>query len=166
MIEPTQTSDRRVMRIAGIVIGAVLVATVSAAGAVLLARRSGVSFTAPSSGSAVVKPLAVSLRRNIEVRAGPAPDQAIVTRLTAAQSVNVIGRSVDSSWLVISPSSAPDIVGWVPADAVEGVRPYPIGDADMVATVAAFDAICRSVKSGRTEFVAVAEQGSPALRSG
>ena len=52
------------------------------------------------------------------------------------------------------------------ADAVEGVRPYPIGDADMVATVAAFDAICRSVKSGRTEFVAVAEQGSPALRSG
>lgn len=125
MIEPTQTSDRRVMRIAGIVIGAVLVATVSAAGAVLLARRSGVSFTAPSSGSAVVKPLAVSLRRNIEVRAGPAPDQAIVTRLTAAQSVNVIGRSVDSSWLVISPSSAPDIVGWVPADAVEGVRDIP-----------------------------------------
>ena len=42
------------------------------------------------------------------------------------------------------------------ADAVEGVRPYPIGDADMVATVAAFDAICRSVKSGHTERVAAA----------
>jgi predicted dehydrogenase len=39
------------------------------------------------------------------------------------------------------------------ADAIEGRSPYPIGDADMVATVAAFDAVCRSVKSGRTETV-------------
>jgi predicted dehydrogenase len=39
------------------------------------------------------------------------------------------------------------------ADAIEGRAPYPIGEADMVATVAAFDAICRSVKSGRTETV-------------
>jgi len=39
------------------------------------------------------------------------------------------------------------------ADAIEGRAPYPIGDADMVATVAAFDAVCRSVKSGRTEAV-------------
>jgi predicted dehydrogenase len=37
------------------------------------------------------------------------------------------------------------------ADAIEGRSPYPIGDADMIATVAAFEAICRSVKSGRTE---------------
>lgn len=39
------------------------------------------------------------------------------------------------------------------ADAVLGRAPYPIGDNDMIATVAAFDAICRSVKSGRTETV-------------
>jgi predicted dehydrogenase len=39
------------------------------------------------------------------------------------------------------------------ADAVQGRAPYPIGDADMIATVAAFDAVCRSVKSGRTETV-------------
>jgi predicted dehydrogenase len=39
------------------------------------------------------------------------------------------------------------------ADAIEGRAPYPIGDADMVATVAAFEAVCRSVKSGRTETV-------------
>jgi len=39
------------------------------------------------------------------------------------------------------------------ADAIQGRAPYPIGDADMVATVAAFDAVCRSVKSGRTETV-------------
>jgi len=37
------------------------------------------------------------------------------------------------------------------ADAISGGAPYPIGDTDMIATVAAFDAICRSVKSGRTE---------------
>lgn len=39
------------------------------------------------------------------------------------------------------------------ADAIEGRAPYPIGDADMIATVAAFEAVCRSVKSGRTEMV-------------
>jgi predicted dehydrogenase len=39
------------------------------------------------------------------------------------------------------------------ADAIEGRASYPIGDADMVATVAAFDAVCRSVKTGRTETV-------------
>ena len=39
------------------------------------------------------------------------------------------------------------------ADAVEGRAPYPIGEADMIATVAAFDAVCRSVKSRRTETV-------------
>ena len=39
------------------------------------------------------------------------------------------------------------------ADAIEGRAPYPIGDAGMVATVAAFEAVCRSVKSGRTETV-------------
>jgi len=47
------------------------------------------------------------------------------------------------------------------AEAIVGRAPYPIGDADMVATVAAFEAVCRSVKSGRTETVA----GSAALQS-
>jgi predicted dehydrogenase len=39
------------------------------------------------------------------------------------------------------------------AEAVVGRAPYPIGDADMVATVAAFEAICRSLKTGRTQTV-------------
>jgi predicted dehydrogenase len=39
------------------------------------------------------------------------------------------------------------------AAAVQGRAPYPIGDDDMIATVAAFEAVCRSVKSGRTEIV-------------
>lgn len=39
------------------------------------------------------------------------------------------------------------------ADAILGRAPYPIGDDDMIATVAAFEAVCRSVKSGRTEIV-------------
>jgi predicted dehydrogenase len=39
------------------------------------------------------------------------------------------------------------------ADAILGRAPYPIGDDDMIATVAAFEAVCRSVKSGRTETV-------------
>jgi predicted dehydrogenase len=39
------------------------------------------------------------------------------------------------------------------ADAILGRTPYPVGDADMIATVAAFEAVCRSVKSGRREAV-------------
>lgn len=39
------------------------------------------------------------------------------------------------------------------ADAILGRKPYPICDNDMIATVAAFEAICRSVRSGRTETV-------------
>ncbi|MDB5489500.1 MAG: gfo/Idh/MocA family oxidoreductase, partial [Reyranella sp.] len=40
------------------------------------------------------------------------------------------------------------------ADAIEGLAKYPIGDADMVATVAAFEAISRAVKTGKREQVA------------
>lgn len=105
----------------GIVIAVVVVATLSAAGAVLLARKSGVNITLPTRATARPAP-ALSLRRAIELRAGAAPDTAIVTRLAAGTGVHVLGRSIDATWLVVGLTGAPDVVGWVPADAVEGVR--------------------------------------------
>jgi predicted dehydrogenase len=39
------------------------------------------------------------------------------------------------------------------ADAAVGRAPYPITGAEMIATVAAFEAVCRSLESGRTERV-------------
>ncbi len=122
MLEPSPAGDRRTFRIMGIVIAVVVIATLTATAAALLARRSGINISLPSSTSATATPVPLSLRRAIELREGPAPDTGIVSRLPAGGSVLVLGRSVDSSWLVISLASAPDVVGWVPADAVEGVR--------------------------------------------
>ncbi|MDA0301492.1 MAG: SH3 domain-containing protein [Chloroflexi bacterium] len=121
MIDPSPGTDRRVFRIMGVVIAVVVIVTVTATAAVLLARRSGVD-PLPAGSSSTPASIAVSLRRAVELRVGPAPDTAIVTRLPAGTSVNALGRSVDASWLVVSPTSATDVVGWVPADAVEGIR--------------------------------------------
>jgi uncharacterized protein YraI len=118
-------------RIMGIVIAVVVVATVTATAAVLLARGNGVDLTLPAGSTSTPTSVPVTLRRAVELRAGPAPDTAIVTRLPAGASVNALGRSVDASWLVVSPSSAADVVGWVPADAVDGVR-----DAGRLAVIA------------------------------
>ena len=68
----------------------------------------------------------------------------------AAQGMNPappsIGTTVPDGW--VGPRSPAAQPSGLPVQA-----PYPIGDADMVATVAAFEAVCRSVKSGRTEIV-------------
>jgi hypothetical protein len=130
VIEPSPGTDRRTFRIMGIVIAVVVVATLTASAAVVLARRSGISIGLSTGTSATPAPVALTLRRAIELREGPAPDTAIVTRLPAAAPVLVLGRSIDSSWLVVSLRSASDVVGWVPADAVEGVR-----DANRLAVI-------------------------------
>lgn len=123
MNDPSPGADRRVIRIMGIVIAVVVVATVSALGAVLLARQSGIDIPLLTSRPASTPaPAPLTLRRAVELRAGAAPDMAIVTRLGTGASIAVLGRSVDGAWLVVSPASAPDVIGWVPADAVEGVK--------------------------------------------
>lgn len=121
MIEPPPTGDRSLFRIMGLVIAAVVVATVATAGAVILARRNGVNITFTARPAATGGATA-SLRRAIEVRAGAAPDTAIVTRLAAGTAVEVLGRSLDATWVVVRLPGAPDVVGWVPADGVEGIR--------------------------------------------
>ena len=121
MNDPTPVTDRRSFRIIGIGIAAVVVAVGAAGGAVLLARGGGISITGTTAVSSTT-PVPLSLRRAIELRVGPAPDTEIVTRLAAGAGIHVLGRSIDSTWLVVGLNGAPDVVGWVPADAVEGVK--------------------------------------------
>ncbi|MGE3855788.1 MAG: SH3 domain-containing protein [Dehalococcoidia bacterium] len=131
MNDPSPGVDRRAFRIMGIVIAVVVVGTLSAGAAVLLSRQSGVSLPFAGEPTASPTPVPLTLRRAIELRAGAAPDTEIVTRLPAGAGVVVLGRSVDGTWLVVSPGGARDVVGWVPADAVEGVR-----DAGRLAVIA------------------------------
>ena len=121
MNDPSPITDRRSFRIIGIGIAAVVVAVGAAGGAVLLARGGGISITGTAATSSAT-PVPLTLRRAIELRVGPAPDTEIVTRLAGGAAVHVLGRSIDSTWLVVGLNGAPDVVGWVPADAVEGVR--------------------------------------------
>ena len=121
MIDPSPVSDHRNFRIMGIVMTVVVVVVATGAVALLVVRQSGISI-APGALTASATPLALTLRRAIEVRTGPAPDQPIVTRLAAGLGVHVLGRSIDGTWVVVGLNGAPDIVGWVPADAVEGIR--------------------------------------------
>ena len=131
MNEPSPGVDRRAFRVMGIVIAVVVVAVLTATAATFLARQSGIALPLTSSPSASATSVPLTLRRAVELRAGAAPDTAIVTRLAGGASVMVLGRSVDGTWLVVSPGTAPDLVGWVPADAVEGVR-----DAGRLAVIA------------------------------
>lgn len=119
MIEPPPATDRRIFRIMGIAIAAVVTTVAVTIAAVLIARRSGIDIPLPARASATAAPTALALRRAIELRQRPAPDTAIVTRLPAGAGVHLLG---DASWLVVGLTGAPDVVGWVPADAVDGVR--------------------------------------------
>ena len=64
----------------------------------------------------------VAITRPIEVRSGPRADFAIVTRLAVTDSINILGRSEDGDWLVVSPDGRPSLTGWIPLDAVSGVQ--------------------------------------------
>lgn len=61
------------------------------------------------------------LARPIELRSGPAPDVAIVTRLAQTDPIRLVGRSDRSDWLAVGLVDRPGVVGWVPVDAVEGI---------------------------------------------
>jgi hypothetical protein len=68
----------------------------------------------------VVVPERPTLLREASLRAAPRTDDAPLTRLPAGTLLELIGRSADGQWLVVAPADAPDVVGWVPADAVGG----------------------------------------------
>ncbi len=120
MIDPPLPGGRGT-RLAAIAFAVLVVAGLAAGGAALIAQRSGTRIALPV-GSTAPTTAAGTLRRAVEVRAGAAPDTAIVTQLPAGSAVRLLGRSVDSTWVVVTLENATDVVGWVPADAVEGLR--------------------------------------------
>jgi micrococcal nuclease len=57
-------------------------------------------------------PLATAGENNVNIRSGPGPDYEIIGTLPAGQSLEIVGRSVDSSWWQVA---APNGLGWVAA---------------------------------------------------
>lgn len=94
-----------------------------------------------------------ALRTTSTLRSAASADAAIITRLGAGTEVRVLGRSPDAAWLVVGLTSASDLVGWLPVDAVEGV-------ADVQALAVVADA--RSVAP--TPSAPVADPDLPDLR--
>ena len=82
------------------------------------------TLTATPSPTTVLEGIAIT--RPIEVRSGPRADFAIVTRLAITDSINVLGRSSDGTWLVVAPEDRPSLTGWIPLDAVTGVEVGPL----------------------------------------
>jgi len=82
------------------------------------------TLTATPSPTTVLEGIAIT--RPIEVRSGPRSDFAIVTRLAITDSINVLGRSSDGTWLVVAPEDRPSLTGWIPLDAVTGVEVGPL----------------------------------------
>jgi micrococcal nuclease len=57
-------------------------------------------------------PLVTTAENNVNIRSGPGPDYPIIGTLVAGQSLEIVGRTADSSWWQVA---APDDLGWVAA---------------------------------------------------
>jgi SH3-like domain-containing protein len=57
-------------------------------------------------------PLVTAAENNVNIRSGPGTDYAIIGTLVAGQSLEIVGRTADSSWWQVA---APDNLGWVAA---------------------------------------------------
>jgi micrococcal nuclease len=55
-------------------------------------------------------PLVTAGENNVNIRSGPGTDYEIIDTLVAGQSLEIVGRSIDSSWWQVA---APNGLGWV-----------------------------------------------------
>jgi hypothetical protein len=65
------------------------------------------------SENTVVDHLTLTLNNDVEIRAGPGPDYERINLLKLGTSVQVIGRSADSAYLVVRDPAQPSIIGWL-----------------------------------------------------
>ncbi|NMB54044.1 MAG: hypothetical protein GYA15_05030 [Leptolinea sp.] len=63
--------------------------------------------------NAVVDHLTLTLNNDVEIRSGPGPDYERINLLKPGTSVQVIGRSADSAYLVVRDPAQPSITGWL-----------------------------------------------------
>jgi hypothetical protein len=78
-----------------------------------------------------------ALLSDTQLRAAPSPDAAIVASLSVNAAIDLLGRSEDSSWLVIAERGRPDPRGWVPLLAIRNpgdLAALPAVSAPVVAT--------------------------------
>lgn len=125
--------DRRRFELIGIAMAAVIAATTIGFFVVVILSADEpdrveasptAALTATPSPTTVLAGIAIT--RPIELRSGPRSDFAIVTRLAVTDSINVLGRSSDGSWLVVSVQDRPSLSGWIPVNAVTGVEVGPL----------------------------------------
>lgn len=68
---------------------------------------------------------------NVNIRSGPGTDYAIIGKLPAGQSLEIVGRTADSSWWQVS---TPDSLGWVAAEVTSAsniIDSIPIAEAPL-----------------------------------
>ena len=127
-------AERRRFELIGLAMGAVIVSTAVAFVAIVIfaADDPGDASTPTPATTSTPLPMStpvlqgVAITRPVEVRSGPGSDFAIVTRLAVTDSINVLGRSADGRWLVVSAEERPALAGWIPTDAVTGVETSPL----------------------------------------
>ncbi|MGE3961307.1 MAG: SH3 domain-containing protein [Dehalococcoidia bacterium] len=125
--------ERRRFELIGAVMAAVIGATAIGFFAVVIlsADEPGAEATpaptiaeTPPPSTPVIAGVAVT--RPVDVRSGPSSQFAIVTRLAVTDSINVLGRSQDGLWLVVTAEDRPTQTGWIPLDATTGVDVGPL----------------------------------------
>lgn len=68
-----------------------------------------------------------ALRRDTPLRAEPRDDGAVLVRLDARTRLRPVGKSADGRWIAAAAIDRPDLVGWLPIDAVAGVDLASLG---------------------------------------
>lgn len=109
-------------------------------GAVLLAAAAAIAvgaffvfrYDADAPVEEIVVPGRPTLMRAAALRATPDARGEPLAQLATGTLVDLVGRSTDGLWLVVTPVDEPDLLGWVSADAVGGT-----GDTADLAVVAA-----------------------------
>lgn len=84
-----------------------------------------------ASADFVARPVIVTWRTGANVRTRPDPESTLQTVLEFGRTVTAIGRSEDSTWLLVLLST--ESAGWVSADLVRGVSNFDFGLLQVIA---------------------------------
>ncbi len=88
---------------------------------VVLTRTDWLPFELPSRDAQPAPAVGPSLRRDAPLRSEPRADANILIRLDAGTLLRLVGRTADGKWVAAAADDRPDLVGWLPADALQGV---------------------------------------------
>ena len=105
--------------------GALLIAVT---GTVVALRPEWVPIDLPNSPSTPTATVeGPALKQDTPLRGEPREDATVLIRLGARTKLRVVGKSPDSAWIAAAAVDRPDLVGWLPSDAIEGIDLASIG---------------------------------------